>query len=169
MYKNQKGLFPFICNIIGLMLFVFPTFIILVENIYELADNFTITNLILQLIISLVLLSFPLTISFFLLKMFPRIKISQHGIHYWSFLFGLNTITWDDIEGIIRYKNGYGAIIFQKRGFYFFNGTYFNMLYGMIFRIHRPILLLSPNILTRTNLIEILREKNISGSGNKIW
>jgi len=90
MYKSQKGFFPFICTIAGLMLFVYPTFIALVNGIYKLYSDFSFANLILRILASLLVLSFPLGISFFLLKMFPKIRVFEDGIQYLSFPLSIN-------------------------------------------------------------------------------
>jgi hypothetical protein len=73
------------------------------------------------------------------------------------------------MDGIARFKNGYAAIVFQKEGFYLINGTYFNMAYGMLVHTYKPVVLLSPSILANTKLVEILKEKHVSGSSNNTW
>jgi hypothetical protein len=169
MFKEQKGFFPFICKIFGLILFVYPPFVALIEYIPKLYSSFTLENVSISILASATFLLFPIWISLFLLKMFPKIQITEQGIKYLSFPIQTKLIKWDEMEGLVRFRNGFAALIFDKKGLILLNGLYYYKLYGMIVKAYKPVIILSPNILTQTQLLDVLKANNISGSGNRVF
>jgi hypothetical protein len=167
MFKNQKGFFPVISKVLGLIIFVYPTFIVLVNTIHDVYSNFTLSDTILRVIADMIVLIIPIWVSQFLLSLFPSIKITKQGIKYLSFPIRTNLIKWDEIDSIVRFQNGYAAIVFNKKGFIILNGLYYNKIYGMIIKAFDPVILLSSNVLNQTELLEKLKEMKISGIENK--
>jgi hypothetical protein len=168
MFKNQKGFFPVISKVLGLIIFAYPTFIVLVNTIHDVYSNFTLSDTILRLIADMIVLVIPIWVSQFLLSLFPSIKITEQGVKYLSFPIRTNLIKWDEIDSIVRFRNGYAAVVFNKKGFIILNGLYYNKIYGMIIKAFDPVIFLSSNILNQTELLEKLKEMRISGIGNKL-
>ena len=162
MFKGQNGLYPAITTVAGLVLFVYPTFVVLVNAIYNMASDFALANVLTTFLASIIVLLIPIEISLFLLKMFPSIRANEIGVRYFSFPLSIRVIRWEEIESLTYFQNGYAALILQKKGLTLLNGLYFHKLYGMMLGVIDPIILLAPNILDQTDLLAKLREKKIS-------
>jgi hypothetical protein len=81
-------------------------------------------------------------------QMFPGIQIKEDGLKYVSFgligilhLFALK-VYWSEIKEVIYLKGGIIALSVVKSGSPFVNGLFFNQLYGYLFKIKNPIILL---------------------------
>lgn len=48
MFTSQKGLFPFVSKITGLIIFVYPTFMVIAYSVRELFIDFTAENIFLR-------------------------------------------------------------------------------------------------------------------------
>ncbi len=161
MFTNQKGSFPFVSKITGLIIFVYPTFMVMGYSIREMFIDFTAENIFLRFLAAALVLFFPLWIGQFLLNMFPKIKITEQGVKYLSFPLIIRLIKWDEIESLVYFRNGYAALILQKRGFILLNGLYYNKLYGMIVRAFDPVIFIAPNISSQPELLAALSERKI--------
>ena len=161
MFTSQKGLFPFVSKITGLIIFVYPTLMVIAYSVRELFIDFTAENIFLRFLAATLVLFFPLWISLFLLNMFPKIKLTEQGIKYLSFSLTIRLIKWDEVESLVYFRNGYAALILQKRGFILLNGLYYNKLYGMIVRAFDPVIFVAPNILDQSELLANLSERKI--------
>jgi hypothetical protein len=159
MFKNQKGLLPFLCKVAGLIIVVYPTFIILVNSVYEIFSSSTLIDIVARSIATGLVLLFPISIGWFLLNLFPGIKMLDVGIKYMSSPISTRLVRWDEIESLCVFKNGYGALIIQKKGLSIFNGLYFNKIYGLMTGILDPVIFLAPSTLGNADLINKLREK----------
>ncbi len=169
MFKSQKGLYPVISKLFGLVIFVYPTFMVTGYAIHNIYLNFTLVDAILSIIAAYLVLLIPIWISRFLLGLFPRIRITEQGVKFLAFPIRINLIRWDEIDSIVRFQNGYAALVFNKKGFILLNGLYFNKLYGMIIKAFDPVIFLSPNVLNQAELLDKLTERKISGTAKKIF
>jgi len=161
MFTSQKGSFPFVSKITGLIIFVYPTFMVMGYSIKEIFMDFTAENIFLRFLAAALVLFFPIWISLFLLNLFPKIKTTAQGVKYLSSPLIIRLIKWDEIESLVYFRNGYAALILQKRGFILLNGLYYNKLYGMIVRAFDPVIFVAPNILDQSELLANLSERKI--------
>lgn len=93
--------------------------------------------------------------------MFPKIKLTEQGIKYLSFPLTIRLIKWDEVESLVYFRNGYAALILQKKVLSVLNGLYYNKLYGMIVRAFDPVIFIAPNILEQSELLANLSERKI--------
>jgi hypothetical protein len=154
MYSLQKGLLPFLTRLFGVAILVYPTAIVLFEAIANLIKNHALIDFAATFIAAIVVLLFPVWVGLLLLKMFPSIRVTPNGIKYSSAGFLKGTTTWNEIEELLLFDNGYMAIAFQKPGFFLINGAYFYKLYGLLVRHQSNILFLSPKISNKEEILE---------------
>jgi hypothetical protein len=153
MYIRQKGCLPTFVNVIGTILigyFIIASIIYSVNKAISLSSLYPINEALGRTIVIFLILIFivsliPILFGMFLLTMFPRIKIIDTGISYKYLYFFNKTIAWKEISSIIELKfpKGYSALILSRNGFFLLNGLFLNWLYGVLFRLYKPILLIS--------------------------
>jgi hypothetical protein len=84
--------------------------------------------------------------------MFPGIQIVDNGIKYGSFgFFGILhlfvlKVNWSEIKEVVYLQRGVVALGVSRPGWSLFNGLFYNRLYGYLFGIKTPIILLSPGM-----------------------
>lgn len=143
MYKRQKGTLPFISQLLGLFILVYPTFGILFYAIPKILKGIG-TETIATLLATVLLLSFPLSIGWLLLFLFPRVKFFNNGVRYMTSPVTTKLIKWDDVDFLHIFKNGYGALVIRSCGSILFSGFWVNKFYGLATGVIDPIILLSP-------------------------
>lgn len=143
MYKRQKGMLPFVSNIFGLFILVYPTFGVL---FYSIPKIFTSNGMeaVSTLLATALLLSFPLSIGWLLLFLFPMLKVFDYGIRYMTSPITTRLLTWDNVDFLHVFNNGYGALVIRSGENSLLYGLSINKLYGLITGIIDPVILLSP-------------------------
>ncbi len=94
------------------------------------------------------IISGPLLISLFFLKMFPSILLSHEGVKYQDAI-GLTKgeIKWKEIKKIIRQSNDLILLVVEKeKSFLFFDGLYFNRLYALLLGRNDVVFFLSTGL-----------------------
>jgi len=150
MHSTQKGWLPVL--VIGLS-YLFP-FLMLIDSLVFLFDQEELTLTVVVTYLA-VMLFFPLFFGMFAASFFPTIEIRKHGLNisFWG-IFSVN-LTWDEIDSVVYYPNGYIILRTDKKGIALFNGLYFYSLQAKILRSRLPTVVLSPWLEKRN---EIMRE-----------
>jgi hypothetical protein len=157
MFRTQKGILPFTLLAIGIVtiLFSWAIFIILspepiplLINILEPPDDFQIR--ILYFIFAVSLFFFGM----YLANIYPRILLTQGGLHYLGFMFYYGQLQWNEIEDIIELKNGTILILINPKRFFLLKGMLFQRLTGVLLGHKQPVLLLAPGLELRNQIIE---------------
>lgn len=166
MYSIQKGVLPRLTGIIGLVL---PIFVLLLDMDYilknistripELMGNSTKPVWLVVLMFLFVTMFFPIYFGMLLASIFPAIEIRRDGIKFTFWEFFGSKINWDEIDSLVYYTNGNIILLIDKRGFPLFNGLYFNDLLAKRFRSHLPIIILSPGLEKREEIIKEILSK----------
>jgi hypothetical protein len=164
MYSVQKGILPTITGIISLAL---PIWVLILDLNYIVTNiNTRIPEIMgdskkpVWLVVAMSLfftMFFPVIFGMLFANIFPSIEIRRDGISckYWGF-FG-SKVKWEEIDSLVYYPNGYVILRVDKRGFSFLNGLYFNDLMARMFRSQLPVIIFSPGLEKRDELItEIL-------------
>lgn len=169
MYNYQKGLLPISLNFIGIFIpslfFIFgiktliPLYIKSIDT-QPINEVLSITiNLLVGLSIYLIL---PIFIGILLSGLFPALAVSKNGIRYMYFGGVVRgEILWGEVISLRKLKDDYLIIMLERKGIPLLNGLYFNSLYGRLFGVSQPIILLSPSLTNRENIV-INIEKNIA-------
>jgi hypothetical protein len=166
MYSNQKGIIPAITGIISLVL---PIWILFLDTKYifnnintripEIMGDSTKPLWVVVLLYYSTTMFFPVFFGLFFANLFPSIEIRNDGIRfsYWEF-FGYKVL-WDEIESLVYYPNGYVVLQVNKRGIPLFNGLYFNALIARFFRSYLPVIIMSPGLRKRNEIISEILSK----------
>jgi hypothetical protein len=112
-----------------------------------------------------------LVIGILFAGLFPEIRIMDNGLKY-RVIFFKGLITWNEIEEVILFPSGYAALIISRKGFFLFNGLYFNKLYGHIIRHEQPVLFLSSRLENLKEVLQIIGNKSnakIIQRSEKVW
>ena len=141
MYKRQKGIVPFVSQILGLFILVYPTFSILFYAIPKLFRSNGIETLAI-LSATALLLFFPLSLGWLILLLFPRIKVFEDGIGFMTSPVTTKKIIWGEISFLHEFGNGYGALVIPSENRKLIN---INKIYGLATGIIDPIILLTPD------------------------
>lgn len=164
MYSVQKGFVPFITGIVSLIL---PLWVLILNTRFVFENiNTRIPEIVgdsTKPLWSVVVMSyffimlFPVIIGLLLASIFPNIEIRRDGLSFKYWGFWGTKVKWDEIDSLVYYPNGYVVMRLDKRGFPAFNGLYFNALQGKFVKSQLPILVLSPGLENREEMIsEIL-------------
>jgi hypothetical protein len=168
MYNRQNGLLPFTGRLLGVGILTYASAIILFEAIANLITNHSPIDIVATLIAAVVMLFFPLWIGLFLVKMFPSIRVIANGIKYSSASFMNGNITWNEIEELLLFENGYMAIAFQRPGFFLINGAYFYKLYGILIGHEANILFLAPKVSNKEEILEAIYQDTLIKDAKRI-
>jgi len=162
MYSYQKGTLPLFTTFLGMFIpsifFIYALKTLLphfVKSINAQPINIIIENTI-SLIIGLVLYwTLPIFFGVFFSGIFPAIRITEKGISF-IYLGGLvrGLILWNEIEKLRKLPYGYLALIIDRPGLPLLNGLYMSSIYGRLIRTYKPVIILSPNLKIRENIIE---------------
>ena len=102
---------------------------------------------------------FPVFFGMLLASIFPAIKVQHDGIDFsYGFFFG-SKVRWNEIDSLVYYPNGYVVLRIDKRGLPIFTGLYFNKLQAGFIKSQLPILIFSPGLEKRKELIDEILEK----------
>lgn len=161
MYNRQKGL-PLLISLAGLIITIFSIAIALgwsvevVNNIKQ--DRAALSDTLPYAIVWI----FPYFMGRFILGLFPSVQNLPTGIRIDKGLGFAKTILWDEIENIIERKNETIVLIINSKGLSAFNGLYFNEIYGRFLNIDKPIVLFSPSLENREEILqEIINKSSI--------
>jgi hypothetical protein len=162
MYSYQKGTLPLFTTFLGIFIpsifFIYALKTLLplfVKSINAQPINIIIENTI-SLMVGLVLYwALPFFFGIFFSGIFPAIRITEKGISF-IYLGGLirGLILWNEIEKLHELPYEYIALTINRPGLSLFNGLYMNSLYGRLLRAYLPVIILSPTLKNRTNIIE---------------
>lgn len=168
MYHTQKGLLPILA---GLLSYVLPISVLLLlldyvmKNIYtripDLIGNSTKPIWLVVAMLFITMMVFPVFFGMMLASIFPSVEIRRDGLSfkYWEF-FGCK-VKWNEIDSLAYYPNGNIILRVDKRGLPLFNGLYFNELFAKRARSQLPIIILSPGLERRDEVIaEILAKSS---------
>ncbi|HNE05006.1 MAG TPA: hypothetical protein PKJ84_06335 [Anaerolineales bacterium] len=168
MFLIQKGILP---TIIGIVSFLLPAWVLFLDTKYilenldtripEILGNSTKSIWLIVAMLYFFTMFFPIYFGMLLASIFPTIEIRRDGINfkYWEFL--TCKAKWDEIESIIYYPNNYIVLRIDKRGLPMLNGLYFNSLQSKFLKSQLPILVLSPGLEKRDEVIrEILKNSS---------
>ena len=167
MYSIQKGFIP---SIIGIISIVLPLWVLISVSKYIIENIDTripeimgeSTKPIWLIIVMLFLLSmlFPVYFGLLFASIFPNVELRRDGINfrYWG-VFG-SKVKWGEIDSLVYYSNGYVVLRIDKRGLSIFNGLYFNDLQGKVLKSQLPILVFSPGLETREEIINEILNKS---------
>ena len=168
MYSRQNGLLPFLTKLLGVGILVYPTAIVLTEAIGNLISNHEPIDFAATFIAVIVILLIPVWVGLLLVKMFPSIRVTPKGIKYSSANFMKGIITWNEIEEVLLFDNGYLAIAFRKPGFFLINGAYFYKLYGILIRHEANIVFLSPKISNKEEILDAIYQNTHIKTAKKV-
>jgi hypothetical protein len=143
MYYRQKGLIPLSTSFLGITIAVYSLLTSIVETFKNLQLSSTMVDIIASLVAACIVLAIPIWASLFLILMFPAIKIMEDGLKYSSLGIITGTIKWNEIENLRGFDNGFIAIGIRRKGFFLFNGLYFNKIYALLIGHESPVLFLS--------------------------
>ena len=168
MYSVQRGVIPTIAGIISAILPVWPLILDL-KYIFE-NINTRIPEImgdsqkpIWLVVVGVVFFTmfFPVFFGMLLAGIFPAIKIQHDGIKFIYWLVLGSMVKWDEIESLVYYPNGYVVLRINKLGLPFFNGQYFNLLHARVIGSQLPILIFSPGLEKKEEIIgEILKKSS---------
>jgi len=167
MYSVQKGILPVITSIVS---FALPIWVVILDLKYIFENiNARIPQIMgdstkpVWLVITMLLfftMFFPLFFGLLLASIFPVIEIRRDGLNFCYWTFFNCKVKWQEIDSLIYYQNGYIILRIDKRGLSIFNGLYFNSLQARFIRSQLPILVFSPGLENRNEII-----KEILGKG----
>lgn len=144
MYKRQKGALPLITQVLGLFILVYPTFGIFFYAIPKIFRSSGLELMILT-ITSILLLSFPLSLGWIILFLFPHIKIFEDGIGFMTSPITTKKMKWDEFTFLHEFRNGYGALVMSREGNKLINFLSLYKLYGLFTGVIDPAILLTPD------------------------
>lgn len=104
------------------------------------------------------IISTPLLVSLFFLKMFPSILVNIDGIEYQD-RFGLTkgTIKWGELRKIIQYDRNLILLVVEKeKRKTILDGLYFNRLYALLLGRKDPVILISTGLENHKEILEII-------------
>jgi len=103
-------------------------------------------------------ISGPLILSLFFLKMFPSILLSPDGVEYQDAI-GLSKgiIKWREIKKIVQYSEKIILLVVEKeKRALFFDGLYFNRLYALILGRKDVVFLLSSGLEDFSQILQVI-------------
>mgnify|MGYP002067116632 CR=1 FL=1 len=160
MYRQQNGFFPTLCRFFGLimisisMIFLVPGLIPLLYPQVLLGNMLANTSGV-----------FPSCFIFgmFFISLFPRLRLTENGVRY-RFMFFTGTIRWEEIKHISQARNGIILISIYRKGFFLFNGLFFQGLLAWFIGNDFPLLLISSSLVQRNQFMqEILSRGGVKG------
>jgi hypothetical protein len=166
MYSIQKGFVPFVTGITSIVL---PLWALISVSKYVLENvNTRIPEILgdstkpIWLIVAMMYfftMFFPVFFGLLLASIFPNVEIRRDGVNfrYWGF-WGSN-VKWEEIDSLVYYPNGYIILRIDKRGLSIFNGLYFNDLQGKVLKSQLPILVFSPGLEKREEIVAEILDK----------
>ena len=166
MYSQQKGFWPLLTKLAGMIILVYGIaagLTALVEQIIESLDkNYPLIVILIASIAALLVLGIPVWVGLVLVNLFPAIRVTQEGLKYKALSFFGGLITWGEIDDVLILSNKFVVVSFVKPGFFLFNGTYFNKLCGLLIKHEGTVLFLSPGIADEADiLLEIYKNSSI--------
>jgi hypothetical protein len=164
MRLSQRGLLPAITKLLGFVLPAYP-FGLNVKYVIDkinmgtpelVGDSQTPDWLLFAMVFFFVMI-FPVFFGMFFASIFPSMEPCTDGVRfsYW-FLIG-SKVKWNEIGGLVYYPNGYVVLRVDKYGLPFLNGQYFNMMRARFIDSQLPILIFSPGLEKREELIAEIR------------
>jgi hypothetical protein len=90
--------------------------------------------------------------------MFPDIRLVKSGLKYRFYGLISGLIRWNEIERLVNLPGGHVAVVIARKGIPLLNGLFVNKLYGRVFRYDYPILIMSPSLEGREEIIRLIRE-----------
>jgi hypothetical protein len=160
MFIRQKGVLFLFSRLFGIATIVYPSFAILMIFLPKLFARNNRAEFLVYFLFVLSMVLFPVGIGWLLLNLFPAIKVSDAGIKHTIWPLTTHLITWENIESIRRFKNGYGALVVQQKSIYW-GSMWSNKLYGLIVGIIDPVIFLSPGVLCNAHFQNTLLERKI--------
>lgn len=160
MYNHQKGL-PMFISLVGLV-FVLFSFAVALGWLVEIINNYKQSqfSMLSENVPYAILWIFPYYIGRFVMGLFPSIYVFSDGIKINKGLGFTKTIRWNDIEGMVEYRNNTIALIVNCKGIPAFNGLYFNKLYSRFVGAINPVVFLSPSIERRGEIINQISDNS---------
>lgn len=113
-----------------------------------------------------IIISGPLLISLFFLRMYPSILLSRNGVEYQD-RFGISKekLSWKEIKKIIRYSDKLILLVVEKEErFLFFDGLYFNKLYGQIVGRKDAVIFMSSGLEQFSQILEVIIKNSESNT-----
>jgi hypothetical protein len=164
MYSVQKGFVPLITGVVSVIL---PLWVLILDTNYvfenintripELMGDSTKPLWSVVVMVYFFTMLFPVIIGLLLASIFPNIEIRRDGLSFKYWGFWGSKVKWNEIDSLVYYPNGYIVMRLDKRGLSIFNGLYFNDLQGKVLKSQLPILVLSPGLENREEMVaEIL-------------
>jgi hypothetical protein len=166
MYSIQKGFVPFITGIVSIVLPLWTLISVskyVLENINtripEILGESTKPIWLIVVMTYFFTMFFPVFFGLLFASVFPNVEVRRDGINfrYWGF-FG-SKVKWEEIDSLIYYPNGYIILRIDKRGLSIFNGLYFNDLQGKLLKSQLPILVFSPGLEKREEIVAEILDK----------
>lgn len=166
MYSIQKGFVPFITGITSIVLPLWALISVskyVFENINtripEILGESTKPIWLIVAMMYFFTMFFPVFFGLLFASIFPNAEIRRDGINfrYWGF-FG-SKVKWEEVDSLIYYPNGYIILRIDKRGLSIFNGLYFNDLQGKVLKSQLPILVFSPGLEKREEIVAEILDK----------
>jgi hypothetical protein len=166
MHAVQRGTLPAITSLLS---FALPAWVLVMDLDYIFRNIDTRIPKILEqsdmpvwVAVVLVLfftMFFPVFFGMLLASFFPTIEIRRDGLNcsYWEFINC--RVKWEEVESLAYYPNGYIVLRIEKRGLPILNGLYFYSLQARILRTRLPVVILSPGLEKRNELIEEILKK----------
>jgi len=166
MYTVQKGILP---TITGITSFILPFWILGLDVDYvlrnintripEMMGDTTKPLWLLIVMFFFFTLFFPVLFSMILASIFPTIEVRKDGINFAFLGFFGAKVKWEEIDSLVYYPNNYILLRIDKRGFPLLNGLYFNQLQAGPVKSQLPILIFSPGLQNRDEIVSEIIEK----------
>jgi hypothetical protein len=152
MYKRQRGLLPFILRLGGLVA-ILQSMITLIVWVPRALFHQNVPANYDPIIV--IITDFPiyLVMGLLLLSVFPEIRLTPDGLKYRVVaIYGL--IKWSEIESVEQIKYEMIRIAIKRDGLSYFNGLFFQRIIGWYMRHEYPVLLLSPGLEGRDEIVQ---------------
>jgi hypothetical protein len=160
MYSRQKGILPGLAWLFGCFLILIPIYglSVVLPDLIVAANKQPNTQAMAMFILNfsiqwLMFLGFFGYLASFFFKLFPALAVTPEGLSC-IYIQGVlvNFIKWNEIQKITK-RGDYVVLLLFRPGLPSFKGLHINSLYGRALGLSSPVLLLSPYLSERDEIV----------------
>lgn len=165
MYKKQKGCLVYLFKFVGMIMTLYFGVLMFTITLGLFRRISNTNQLLIGVLVSSIGFGFFMLAGQIITRIFPDVRVAKAGVKYRTY-YHSKLIPWSEIEEITKvtsrklFSNFYVLVINRKgAGMYNWKGLYAQLISGLLVGTDDPVILLSPSIDGREELINMIRKK----------